>query len=112
MDGSAQKDNKKRLSKARNTFANLRSVWRSSVYSIRTKLNLYNRIVKYVLLYGSDCWQVVKTAFHKMKACHNTYAGSVAFFGSGPSQILSCTPKQIPSQFRQQLNGVDCSDIF
>ena len=43
-DGSAQKDIQKRLSKARNVFA-LRPVCRSSVYSIRTKLHLYNSIV-------------------------------------------------------------------
>ena len=51
-DGSAQKDIKNRLSKVRNAFANLRPVWRSSVYSIRTKLNLYNSIVKSILLFG------------------------------------------------------------
>ena len=70
-DGSAQKDIKNRLSKARNAFANLRPVWRSSVYSIRTKLHLYNSIVKSVLLYGSECWQVVETDFHKIEAFHN-----------------------------------------
>ena len=57
-DGSAQKDIKKKLSKARNAFANLKPVWRSAVCSIRTKLNLYNSIVKSVL---SECWQVVET---------------------------------------------------
>jgi hypothetical protein len=70
-DGSAQKDIKNILSKARNAFANLRPVWRSSVYSIRTKLHLYNSIVKSVLLYGSECWQVVETDFHKIEAFHN-----------------------------------------
>ena len=38
-DGSAQKDTKNRLNKARNTFSILRWVWRSSGYSIRTKFN-------------------------------------------------------------------------
>ena len=64
-DGSAQKGIKNRLSKDRNAFANIRPVWRSSVYSIRAKLNLYNSIVKCVLLYGSECWKVVETDFHK-----------------------------------------------
>ena len=49
-DGSAQKDIKNRLSKARNAFAILRPVWRSSIYSIRTKLHLYNNIVKCICL--------------------------------------------------------------
>ena len=53
-DGSAQKDNENRLTKARNAFASLRPVWRLLVYSIRTLLNLYNSIVKSVLLYRSE----------------------------------------------------------
>ena len=59
--GSAQKYIKNRLCKVRNAFANLRLVWRSSIYSILTKLNLYNSIVKSVLMYGSECWQVIET---------------------------------------------------
>ena len=70
-DGSAQKDIKSRLSKARNTFANLRPVWRSFVYSKQTKLHLYNSIVKSVLLYGSECWQVPEAYCHKIEAFHN-----------------------------------------
>ena len=36
----------------------------------------------------------------------DAYARSVGFSDPGPSQIWSCTPKQIPSLFRQQLKGV------
>ena len=53
-DGSAQKDIKNRLIKARNTFVSLKPVWRSSVYSIRTKPHLYNSIVKYVIMYDRN----------------------------------------------------------
>ena len=70
-DGSEQKNIKNRLSKAWNAFTSLRPVWRSSVYIIRIELNLYNSIVKSVMLYGSECWQVVETAFHKIDAFHN-----------------------------------------
>ena len=49
-DGSAQMDIKNRLSKARNASTNLKPVWWSSVYCIRTKINLYNSTVYYVLL--------------------------------------------------------------
>ena len=70
-DWCSLKDIKNRLSKARNAFANLRPVWRSYFYSIRTKLNLYNSIVKSVLLYGLECWKVVETDFHKIEAFHN-----------------------------------------
>ena len=47
------------------------SVGRPSVYIIRTKLHLYNSIVKSVLLYGSECWQVVEIDFYKIEAFHN-----------------------------------------
>ena len=66
-----QKEIKNRNSKARNAFANLRPVWRWSVYNIRSKLNLYNSIIKSALLYGSECWQVVETDFHKIEAFYN-----------------------------------------
>ena len=58
-DGSAQKDIKNRLYKTRNALASLWSVWRSSVYSTRIKLHLYNSIAKLVLLYRSECWKVI-----------------------------------------------------
>ena len=35
----------------------------------------------------------------------DAYAGSVRFSDQGPSQIWKCIPKQIPSQFGQQLKG-------
>ena len=70
-DEIAQKGIKNRLSKARNAYGNLRPVCRSSVYSIRTKLHLYNSIIKSVLLYGSECWQVVEKDFYKIKGFHN-----------------------------------------
>ena len=49
-NGSAQKDIKNILSKARNAFAYIRPEWRLSVYNIRIKLNLYNNIFISVLL--------------------------------------------------------------
>ena len=63
---SAKKDIENRLSKARNSFANLRLVWQSSIYSIRTKFHF-----KSVKLYGSECWKVVEADFHKFEAFHN-----------------------------------------
>ena len=70
-DWNVQKDINNRLGKAMDAFANLRPLWLSSVYSIRIKLNLYDSIVKSVLLYGSEYWQVVETDFHKIEAFHN-----------------------------------------
>ena len=62
---------KNSLSKARNAFACIRSVWRSPAYSTRTKLHLYNSIVKSVLWYESECWQVVEADIHKIEAFYN-----------------------------------------
>ena len=70
-DGNAQKNIKNRLTKASYVFANLRPVWRSLIYSIRTKLHLNNIIFKSVLLYGSEYWKVVQTAISKIEAFHN-----------------------------------------
>ena len=110
-DMSAQKDTKNRLSKARNTFANLREVWRSLVYSIRSKLNLYNSIVKSVLLNGSAFMKRICIRFRHFTM--DAYAGSVGFSGQGPYQSI-CSPKQILSQFKKQLKGVVSGgwDIF
>ena len=70
-DKSAQKDIKNRLSRARNAFANLRSLCRSSVYNIQTKLHLNNSNAKSALLYKSECWQVVEMDFLKIEVFYN-----------------------------------------
>ena len=102
-DESAQKDNKNRLIKDRNALASLTPVWRSSVYSIRTKLHINNCIVKSVLLYGSECWLIVETDFHKINELHNGCLRMICrISGPGPSQILTYTPKHITIQFRKQ----------
>ena len=55
QDGSTNEDIQSRLSEARNTFRSLNTVWRSSQYSIKTKLKLYHSCVLSTLLYGSEC---------------------------------------------------------
>ena len=75
----AQKNIKNRLSKA---LAYLRPVSRSSVYSIRTKLNLYNSIIKSVLLYGSECWQVVESDCVVIRRSQLQQSKSVVSVGS------------------------------
>ena len=59
------------LGKARGTFARLQPVWKSKQYSLRTKLRLYNSMVKPVLPYGAECWRVVEGDMNKMSAFHN-----------------------------------------
>ena len=43
-----------RIGKARTAFRKLNRIWKSSNYSIMTKVHLYNSLVKSVLLYGCE----------------------------------------------------------
>ena len=70
-DNAAQKDIKARLGKARGAFARLQPVWKSKQFSLGTKLRLYNSVVKPVLLYGAECWRVIKSDMNKINAFHN-----------------------------------------
>ena len=54
--GGADEDIKSRLNKARTAFRMLHNVWRSSKYSMVTKLKLYKSCVISTLLYGAECW--------------------------------------------------------
>ncbi len=71
QEEGAQKDIRNRMCKARNAFVKLRPVWRSTTYGIRTKLQLYNSLVKSVLLYSSECWKMTETDFKGIEAFHN-----------------------------------------
>ena len=71
-DNGTSKDIKSRLSKARASFCQLRTIWRSTTLSRKTKLKLYNSNVKSVLLYGSECWRIIQSDFNKLAAFHNT----------------------------------------
>ena len=53
--GITNEDIQSRLRKARNAFRGLNAVWRSSKYSIQTKLKLYQSCVMSTLLYRSEC---------------------------------------------------------
>ena len=65
------KDIKARLSKARATFAKLQPIWKSSKYSLRAKIHLYNSNVKSVFLYGSECWRIIKSDIKNVEIFHN-----------------------------------------
>ncbi|KAK2154488.1 hypothetical protein NP493_2181g00005 [Ridgeia piscesae] len=70
-DNGGQKDIKARLGKARCAFAKLQNIWKSNQYTTKTKIRLYNSNVKSILLYGSECWRVVKGDMAKVDAFHN-----------------------------------------
>ena len=71
-DNSPQKDIKARLNKARRAFSRLKNIWKSKRYSLKTKVRIYNSSVKSVLLYGSECWRIVKSDINKVNAFHNS----------------------------------------
>ena len=60
QDGGTKKNIESRLSKARNAIRSLNAVWKSSQYSSKTKLKLYQSCVLLTLLYGSECWQMTE----------------------------------------------------
>ncbi|XP_055997864.1 uncharacterized protein LOC125647136 [Ostrea edulis] len=71
-NGTAR-DIKARISKARNAFCQLQSIWRSGSISMNTKLKIYNSNVKSVLLYGAECWRIIQTDMgKKLSSFHNT----------------------------------------
>ena len=37
---------------------NLKQIWSSNIYTLRSKLTLFNTLVKPVLLYGSETWNI------------------------------------------------------
>ena len=70
IDGGTDTDINKRLAKARAVFSNLNRVWKSSQYTTRTKLKLYNSCVLPTLLYGSECWRMTENDQQKLSTFH------------------------------------------
>ena len=46
-----------RLGKAKTAFRKLKRIWGSKRYNRKTKIRLFNALVKPVLLYGSETWK-------------------------------------------------------
>lgn len=62
-DNAAAKDIKPRLGKACSAFARPQPIWKSAQFSLSN--------VKCVLLYGSECWSVIKSGMKKIEVFHN-----------------------------------------
>ena len=45
------------MSKAKTAFRRLKRIWGSKQYNRKTKIRLFNTLVKPVLLYGSEKWK-------------------------------------------------------
>ena len=52
------------------TFRMMDNVWKSTKYSINTKLKLYQSCVLSTLLYSSECWRMTEKHLSKLSAFH------------------------------------------
>ena len=64
--GGGEEDITQRINKARIAFRQLNKIWNSSAFSNRTKIRLYNTLVKPVLLYNSETWRMTETSKKKL----------------------------------------------
>jgi hypothetical protein len=71
-EGGAERDIKVRIGKARSAFIRLGNIWKTTAFSKKTKLKLYNSCVLYVLLYGSECWRMTDKDINRLSSFHNT----------------------------------------
>jgi hypothetical protein len=56
-DGHLLVEIKSRIAKATSAFHKLHGIWKSRIYSIKTKTRLYKTYVRSVLLYGAETWK-------------------------------------------------------
>ena len=71
-EGGTKEDIYSRLGKARNAFKEMNNVWRSTQYSTKTKLKLYQSCVVSTLLYGAECWRMTGADLAKLRSFHTT----------------------------------------
>ena len=71
--GSTDEDIRARIGKARQAFAMLRPIWRSTALTTKTKtkLRIFESNVKAVLLYGSETWRLTKRLEQKLQVFVN-----------------------------------------
>lgn len=90
-DNATLKDIKARLGKV--PGARRRPVWKSKLYILRTKPRLYNSIDKPILLYGAECWWVVKSDMDMINDFHDGCLQRISSV-STRSQTKNSTRKQ------------------
>ena len=88
--GGTNEDIQSRLSEARNTFRSLNAVWRSSQYSIKTKLRFYQNCILSILLFGSEYPGLTEHHLAKLSSfTHQASGESNASFGQEPSPTMT-----------------------
>ena len=69
--GCTDEDIQARIGKAKQAFAMLRPIWRSTALTTKTKLRVFGSTVKAVLLYGSETWRLTKGLEQKLQVFIN-----------------------------------------
>ena len=69
--GGTDEDIQARIGKARQAFAMLRPIWRSTALTAKNKLRILGSNVKAVLLYGSETWRLTKRLEQKLQVFIN-----------------------------------------
>ena len=70
-EGGGTEDIKKRLSKARGAFFNLKKIWNTMSIGPNTKINLFKTLVRPVLFYGCDEWKLTAAEEKKLDGFHS-----------------------------------------
>lgn len=70
-EGGAERDIKIRIGKARSAFIRLGNIWKTTAFSKKTKLRLYNSCVLSVLLYGSECRRMTEKDINRLSSYYN-----------------------------------------
>ena len=69
--GGCDEDIRSRLGEARAQFNRMQRIWNSPIFSIRTKVRLFNTIVISVLIYGCDTWKMNEGDKRKLDSFQN-----------------------------------------
>ena len=71
IDEDSEIEAKIRISKARGAFTSLKSIWKNSSISLKTKVGIFKSNVLSVLLYGAESWKVTKSVCKKIEVFQN-----------------------------------------
>ena len=76
-NGGTEEDIQAHIGKARQVFAILRPIWRSTSLTTGTKLSVFGSTVKAMLLYGAETWRLTKELKQKLQVFINTCLRSI-----------------------------------
>ena len=69
--GNVKKEIMIRIGKATSAFKSLNKIWNCKLYSIKTKLRIFNSNVVSILTYASESWKMTKDIESKLNAFEN-----------------------------------------